>query len=229
MPTDQVAVVIFDMRCLQDPNYATRGIGRHVRGLLWNAKRFAGLQLIGLIDPGLPPVPLDVLDLLHDTAFNAYAAAAASTFRPGCFVSSSPMTHDPLWTARLMADPRWLRASVVYDFIPHQEPGRYLNTAADRLQYALQLKWLSRSDIFAPISHSTAKDLLALLSVRARDIVVTGCAIDPTFERMVELSPGRMHRHILVVGGGARGRIPRRSCVPMPVPRRSSAELVYLW
>src|SRR5262245_33048378 len=202
MPATQAPTIVFDMRCLQDLDYAERGVGRHARGLLRRAWGYGGLRLIGLVDPGLPPLAPDLRDLLHDTAPNAYAAAAASGFRPGCFVSASPMTHDPLWTARLMADAQWLRASVVYDFIPRREPDRYLPTDAARLQYAVQLNWLARSDFFAPISESTAQNLRAVLAIPPRDIVVTGCAVDPMFEQAHVLAPDRSRRHILVVGGG---------------------------
>jgi len=202
MSAAYVPAIVFDMRCLQDPNYAERGIGRHARGLLLHAARYCRLPLVGLIDAGLPPIAPELRDVLNDTAPNAYAAAAAAEFRPGCFVSPSPMTHDPLWTARLMADARWLRASVVHDFIPRCEPDRYLPTDAARLHYAAQLNWLARSDIFAPNSQSTAQDLRTLMGIHAGDIVVTGCAIDPIFEQTGILTLDHSCRHILVVGGG---------------------------
>jgi glycosyltransferase involved in cell wall biosynthesis len=203
MTSAQFSNIVFDIRCLQDPNYAERGVGRHARGLLRHAMRLNGLRRIGLVDAALPPLAPDLRELVHDTAPNAYAAMALSGFKPGCFVSLSPMTHDPLWTARLMGDARWMRASIVYDFIPRLEPDRYLPTGALRLQYAAQLNWLAQSDMFATISQSTAHDLRHLLAVPAQNIIVTGCSVDPIFEQARGmLIPGQQPRHILVVAGG---------------------------
>src|SRR5690348_6248628 len=111
MPAIKNFPIIFDMRCLQDGDYAARGVGRHARGLLRHATQLAGVRLVGLIDAELPPLVPDLQKLLHDSVSNAYAAVAKSGFRPGCFVSPSPMTHDPLWTSRLTSDTRWIRAS----------------------------------------------------------------------------------------------------------------------
>ena len=46
--------IILDPRCLQDANYARRGIGRHALALLRHAPR--GLRLTGLVDDTLPPL-----------------------------------------------------------------------------------------------------------------------------------------------------------------------------
>lgn len=194
--------IILDMRSLQDANYAMRGVGRHALALVRHAAARGGLRLIGLVDSDLPPLSVEVGDLLAETVPNAYAATARGQNRPACFVSLSPMTHDPLWTARLMADARLLRAAVVYDFIPRRAPERYLPTEAARLGYATALNWLARADIFAPISRSAAQDLRALLGTPGRDIVVTGAPVDPLFERVRDQGRGPRLRHVLVVGGG---------------------------
>src|SRR5262249_21399668 len=148
--------VVMDLRCLQDPNYAGRGVGRHALALLRHAP--AHLRLVGLIDPGLPMLSPEAHDTVEVVSTNAYAAGFAETQHsaPACFVMMSPMTHDPLFVARLLSNPTLLRASVVYDFIPRRHPERYLPGPTQRLSYATALRWLARCDVFVPISHSTA-------------------------------------------------------------------------
>jgi glycosyltransferase involved in cell wall biosynthesis len=191
--------VVVDLRCLQDSNYAGRGVGRHALALLRHAP--ACLRLVGLTDPGLPTLTPEARNTVEVVSTNAYAAGFAGTqlSAPACFVMMSPMTHDPLFVARALSNPTLLRAAVVYDFIPRRHPKRYLPGPAQRLSYATALRWLARCDVFAPISRGTAHDLHELLGILEGTIAVTGCALDPAFEGAVrDLRP----RHLLVVGGG---------------------------
>ena len=191
--------VVLDLRCLQDPNYARRGVGRHALALLRHAP--PDLRLVGLVDTSLPALLPEARDAVAVTGVNAYAAspAGAAPRRPACFVMLSPMTHDPLFVARLLSDPTVLRAAVVHDFIPQRMSDRYLPDPARHLGYALALRWLARCDVFLPNSRSSANDLAALLGVAESAIVVTGCPLDPSFEGLSAIgSP----RHLLVVGGG---------------------------
>lgn len=191
-------VALLDVRCLQDPDYARRGVGRHTLALLRQAP--AGVRLEGLADPNLPPLIEEARALLTRVHFNAYAATCAET--PSLFVALSPMTHDPLFAARILSDERVIRIAVVYDFIPYREPARYLPGPAERLSYAIALRWLKRCDLFAPISRSAADDLLALIKVPPTAVTVTGAPLDSLFEQVPAARLGRSPRHVLVVGGG---------------------------
>ena len=193
--------VVLDLRCLQDPNYASRGVGRHALALLRHAP--AGLRLVGLVDETLPSLLPEARGALAAVYPNAYAASGAGTpgRPPACVVMLSPMTHDPLFVARLLSDPTVLRAAVVYDFIPHRWPERYLPDSAQRLNYTMALRWLARCDAFVPISRSAADDLAALLGVPERAIAVSGCPLDPAFEEVPAIARNRLPRHLLVVGG----------------------------
>ena len=101
--------LLLDVRCLQDPTYAQRGIGRHALTLLQHARdtpAIAGCRLIGLTDAALPPLPAQtrgLLDAVQPTA------GTFSRTRPSCLVQLSPMTHDPLFVARLLAAHDWSR------------------------------------------------------------------------------------------------------------------------
>lgn len=194
--------VVLDLRCLQDPNYARRGIGRHALALLHHAPHAA--RLVGLIDNTLPPLPAEVRELVAMVHGNAYAArwGGGASCEPTCFVMPSPMTHDPIFVARLLSDATLLRAAVVHDFIPRRQPDRYLPSPARQLGYTTALRWLARCDLFLPNSHSTADDLTALLGVPRGAVAVTGCPLDPAFEAVQAAAGGRPARHLLVVGGG---------------------------
>jgi glycosyltransferase involved in cell wall biosynthesis len=190
--------IVVDLRCLQDPAFAGRGVGRHALALLRHAP--ANLRLVGLTDAGLPALLREARDAVEVVSANAYAASLAGTqlSAPACFIMMSPMTHDPLFVARLLSNPTLLRAAVVYDFVPRRHPERYLPGPAERLSYATALRWLARCDVFLPISRSTAHDLHELLGILDGAITVTGVGLDPAFEGAArDLKP----RHLLVVGG----------------------------
>ena len=204
MTTDRSFGIVIDLRCLQDPGYATRGVGRHALALLRHAP--ADVRLIGLVDPTLPPLLPEAeaaVDEIHGNAYAASraaapAAAAPAAAAPAAFVMLSPMTHDPIFVARLLSDTSLLRAAVVYDFIPYRWPDRYLPGPTERLAYAITLRWLARCNFFAPISQSSADDLMTLTGARPGAIAVTGAPLDPMFEK----TPSGLPRHLLVVGGG---------------------------
>lgn len=196
-------IVVFDARCLQDANYASRGVGRHALGLLRGRPPCTDrIRLIGLVDPSMPALSRDARAAFEVLSINAYAAAPSGDFNddPVAFVSLSPMTHDPLFCARLLSNSSLLRVAVVYDFIPRRHPERYLPRPADRLDYAVQLRWLANCELFCAISHSTADDLNTILGVPQDAVVVTGASVEPAFERAANMAGVRSH--ILVVGGG---------------------------
>lgn len=191
---------IVDLRCLQDTNYVARGIGRHTVGLLKLAPRCAGrLRLIGLIDPVMQPPPADVVRLCDDLVPNAYAAEHALSDGERIFISPSPMTHPPDFVARLIANSSLRRIAIVHDFIPLRHGTRYLPGATERLGYVELLRWLTRFDLFATNSGSTADDLAAMLAIPPAIVVATGCALDPIFEPTGAVQTAR--RHIFVAAG----------------------------
>lgn len=192
--------IVLDLRCLQDPNYARRGIGRHALAVLRHAPH--ATRLVGLVDDTLPALPPEAREAVATVQGNAYAARWADdeSCKIACFIMLSPMTHDPIFVARLLSDPALLRAAVVHDFIPYRQPDRYLPGPAQQLSYAMALRWLARCDLFLPNSRSTADELAALLGVKEEAIAVTGCPIDPGFEAAA--LRGQERRYLLVIGGG---------------------------
>ena len=197
------STIFLDVRCLQDVSFSERGIGRHAQAILRHVPNRQDLRLIGLIDPDLPALSISVGRLFDDLLPSAYAAAADSeaNYAANCYVALSPMTHDPLAHARLLASPDLLKAAVVHDFIPWRNPERYLADVADKLAYVTALRWLARADLFAPNSHTTARGLQALIEVDPDNVNVTGCAVDSAFEALCHLQSRPSSVHILVIGG----------------------------
>ena len=189
--------LLIDVRCLQDPNYAPRGIGRHALALLQHARdtqAIAACRLIGLIDPTLPSLIEPARALL-----DAVQSTARTNTRPAAFIQLSPMTHDPFFVAHLLTDPGIPSAAVIYDFIPLDEPSRYLPSSSNRIDYHIALRWLARYDRFLPISADAAHRLQALLQTAPAEVIITGAPLTPGFEQPRSNS---IRRHILVVGGG---------------------------
>ena len=189
--------LVVDARCLQDPDYAERGVGRHTVNLLRHAPRHAASRLIGLIDPVMPALSATFGSLFDTLCPNALARPVRD---PACFVSPSPMTHDPLFIARLLDQHRAFKAAVIYDFIPHDIPDRYLVDKSFRHAYFTRMRWLSRYDMFMPISEASAARLHDLLGVARDRIVVAGAALDGAFDGQIASAVAA--RHVLVIGGG---------------------------
>ena len=177
--------LVIDLRCLQDRQYYERGIGNHARNLL----RHAPPGWVGVYDPALPPLPEAVAGLAGALSPHAYVPGARM------FLNPSPFSPDQNFCARLLTDPKVVKAVCVYDFIPFDEPARYLRAPAARLAYLAALAWLKRYDLFFPISVPTDARLKALFGpVRS---LVTGVGLPPFLEKLPPAAP----RHILMVGG----------------------------
>ena len=195
--------IIFDMRCLQDKAYRTRGVGKVASAIVSHARaslpQAQGWRMVGLLDLELPDLAPRHADLMDELRYAANSRRASATT---VFVNLSPMTHDPLFVARLLDDRSVLPATIFFDFIPLSEPERYLPGPAERIAYSLRVYWLSRYRLFGAISAGSAAELRERLSIAPSDIVAIGAPIDPSFPAK-RASPTR-RRSILVIGGGDR-------------------------
>ncbi|MGE4481617.1 glycosyltransferase [Acidocella sp.] len=177
--------LVIDLRCLQDRQYYERGIGNHTRSLL----RHAPAGWVGIFDPCLSPLPNEVAQLAGALSPHAYVPGAE------IFLNPSPFSADQNFCARLLTDSRVKKAACVYDFIPFDQPERYLSSPVAKLEYLASLVWLKRYDLFLPISVPTDARLRELLGTV--ESVVTGVGLPPFPAMPAAASP----RHILMVGG----------------------------
>jgi glycosyltransferase involved in cell wall biosynthesis len=192
--------IVIDLRCLQDSRYAERGIGQHVRSALRLAREISpfirAAHIIGLTQPSLPDLAPDIRALIDEQRQNAYLP----DLPPGAiFLNPSPMGPDQVFLARLLLDKSIAKAAMVYDFIPHETPAQYLQSAAARLDYATALAWLNQYDVFLPISDDTAAKLSRLRRAGNRPRHVTGVPVAPWLEAAPQSAP-RPH-HIFCLAG----------------------------
>ena len=201
--------IYVDLRCLQDDNYARRGIGYHSSVLLGCRQDFlpSGSKLIGLIDSEMPPLATDLVSLVDETK-TTFADAKLS--EAAAFIELSPMTHDPNKAARLVGNPRVFSATIIYDFIPLDVPQRYLAHPPNAEKYATQLGWLPSYDHFFSISEYSARRLQEVFSIADSAIDVTGVALRPEFETAMQTrsvgiaKTGKQFpkKYVLCVAGG---------------------------
>lgn len=200
-------LIIFDMRCLQDSSYKYRGVGRLSANLVRSVGRLNQnykVSTLGLVDADLPPLEDDIRCLVDRVVDNSYVVSEGRSI---IFIELSPMTHDPLFVARIVNDANVLKIAVVYDFIPMLKPERYLPKASDRLHYDTQLIWLSRYDHFFPISQYTADELHRILRIDSTRITNTAAPVDSAFEQLFSSAiRERLPKRYVLACGGAEPR-----------------------
>jgi glycosyltransferase involved in cell wall biosynthesis len=217
--------VIIDLRCLQEPEYAERGIPAHTRGTILQAREVSAWAraawLIGLVDPALPAPPADVLAVLDETSPHGYLPLVPAG---SVFLNPSPMSAGPVFAGRLLLDRRLVKAALVYDFIPYDAPDFYLRDPATRLAYFTALAWLRRYDLYLPISAPAETRLFELMP--RKPAVVTGVALPRWVAAGARAGTAR---HILMIGGGDPRKNPElaiRACAASAVLRASRIPLV---
>ena len=192
--------LIIDMRCLQDVGYAERGIAAHSRSAILQAREVSPMaraaRIIGIVDQSLPPLPDAVAAVADVIRPNAYWP---QTGRQTVFVNPSPMSPDQSFVSRLLLARHVRKAAFVYDFIPFDEPERYLASPATRLDYHTAIAWLNRYDLFLPISEDSKARLAGLYRLDGRAAAVTGVPLAPWLEN--SRKQPALAKHILVVAG----------------------------
>lgn len=180
--------LLTDLRCLQDPGYGDRGVGSHAAFLLDAVRQQSNgaVEIIGLIDPRLQP-----LSERHRQRCDELRTAfvATDSQQPAVFLELSPMTHNSLLPARLLDQPHVFPATVIYDFIPLEQPDRYLTTSDQRRQYAAAVMWLDAYRAFFPISQHAEAGLANHVDLSAATSCVTGVALRTSFETCLRAQP----------------------------------------
>jgi glycosyltransferase involved in cell wall biosynthesis len=199
--------VLADIRALQDPAYAGRGIGSHASFLLraLRSHPVARDGVVGLVDPRLGPLAAEHRDLC-DALRPAFVHERID--EPAVFLSLSPLTHDSLPPARLLDRPHILAIAAVYDFIPLDFPDRYLADRDALFAYAASAKWLEAFQAFLPISEHCGAEVVRRLGVDPDRVSVTGVALREAFARRLHdaMQPrgrpaGAANETLLFIGG----------------------------
>lgn len=190
--------LLVDARCLQLPPHLQRGIGLHAVNLLAGAPRDGGFEIIGLIDPGLAPLPAEIDALFDRLTTSLYDVSVTEN---AVFLAASPMTHDMRPLARILRNNNIYKTALVFDFIPLDWPDLYLRDPRTRRNYYGALAALRRFDGYFPISQATGARLRAFHH-NARIIEVTGVAVRPALLPKSAPVADFIHRQdIMVVAG----------------------------
>jgi len=190
--------ILCDARCFQDPNYALRGVGHHAATVYaWGKSHAQTLGLptarwIAWCDPMLPQIH-ETYHSLFDTIVTS--PKAPTTQSGSLLLQPSPMTHAPQPLAGVLDRPGSLTTTLVHDFIPWDQPDRYLSDPQAMRQYVQCLQWLAAYDLLFSNSLATQNRLRELIDAPIGRCRVTGVALRKSFLEM-------MHRTSVPVGAG---------------------------
>lgn len=176
-------IVYIDARCLQNENFALRGVGYHSYTLLKYAKKYNVRKLIAIIDEDLPPLKEKHLNLFDSIQTYSNATETKHPNESVFLVSLSPMTHPQWKLGPLLENPNITSAAILYDFIPLDDENNkvYFPKLSHKRAYTSNLLWLKKFDLYSSISSSTAIRAKALLDFKKENLVITGCAIRDQF------------------------------------------------
>ena len=158
----QTGRVLLDARCLQAPQYATRGIGKYGYELLDTLRTAVGDRYITLL------IDRDLTDLdpkIQGDCEITHQVTKEQTHRFGIFFQPSPMTasQDPLMA---ILHSNVYKVSMFHDFIPMHFPKVYLTDATTRVEYSTAFDSLAYFNEFYCNSINTKNELETRLKKR---------------------------------------------------------------
>lgn len=164
--------IVVDAACLQDPSYRGRGVEVHAVNVLTQVVAAGqGRDVVLMSDPVLPRLRPEIEALADATVSSAWHVDVDDV---DLFVALSPMTGRVARSAPFLRAPEVPTVAVIYDFIPTEEPGRYLEDAYDRLDYWARLIALGLYDRGLAVSRATADRAVEILGWSSSRAEVTG-------------------------------------------------------
>jgi glycosyltransferase involved in cell wall biosynthesis len=153
--------ILFDARCLQAAQYATRGIGRYAYVALDQIRKdFGDQRLVLLIDPAL--AELDAQTVGECEQIRRVTPERAIEFC--AFFEPSPMTAS-LQPILPVLHSNAHKIAMVHDFIPLHYPEVYLTYHFTRGEYGSQIDALRTYDTFFTNSHYTSSQASKFLGI----------------------------------------------------------------
>lgn len=176
-------IVYVDARCLQDENFALRGVGYHSHTLLKHARKHNVRKLIAIIDEELPPLKDNYSILFDSTQPHSSISESPNQNESVIFLTLSPMTHPQWRFGPILEKENITSAAIIYDFIPLDSGncGIYHANSTQKRAYTSNLLWLKKFDLYSSISYSTALKAKSILDINDESITITGCAIRDNF------------------------------------------------
>lgn len=199
--------IFFDARCLQDPNYKYRGVGRHSSNMCIRPPNDKYV-LIACCSRNLPPLPSEYEALFDQVLFRF----PRNLDQTASIVSLSPMTDSTDFAARTDVGTPLVRATLIYDFIPWDHYG-YLGSKEAIDGYCDQISALGNFDLFFPISDYSGRRLSEICQVPSGSIITTGVGVHDEFysagsmagqtaQAILQKFGLKENRYIAFIGGG---------------------------
>ncbi|GJE31496.1 D-inositol-3-phosphate glycosyltransferase [Methylobacterium oxalidis] len=199
--------MLFDARCLQDPNFRYRGVGQHSFSLIYSARSSLSaknVEIGAFVDPSLPCLDCNQKDCFD----HVLSGVLDDSHLIDWFVQLSPMTHSGTPLRRVLRDTSVFKIAVAYDLIQFIQPEYYLASPVAQASFLTSCAQLRKYDCYAAISQFTAEQIKMHLRITADRVFVTGCAVRPSLIRPAADQSGRQHRSGILVAGG---RDPRKN------------------
>jgi len=153
--------ILFDARCLQAPQYATRGIGRYAYVALDQMRKdFGDERIVLLIDPAL--AELDRTKAGDCEQIRRVTEGQAKDFC--AFFQPSPMTGS-LQPIMPILQSSAHKVAMIHDFIPLHFPEVYLKYHFTQGEYGAQIDALRTFDAFLTNSHFTRTEAIKYLGI----------------------------------------------------------------
>ena len=153
-------------------------------------------RLVGLVDQAAEPLREPHRLLFDEVTTGRHRAGR----RTRCFISSTPMAHDPVWALPILLDPRILKVAAVNELVSVERQAGPLSDLERRADHLTCFAWLGRYDLFAVSSQSVRVELEQLRGIDPSRIVIAGRAIRSGFGlRPADIPiPFPKRRHVVV-------------------------------
>ena len=190
--------VIVDVRCIQAPGLAARGIGKHASFIINEIRLWAmslNLEISFIVSPEI--------EIPHFFESDALLSVLPENTDGVLFFQLSSMTENPITSLPILLNANSYKVGVFYDFIPRHNPGYYLWGRSAKALYNANLSTLKLYDEFWAISNSVSDELRAHLHKVGRQqtqVIPTGVSAKIPAIQNVSLDSSRTD--ILIPTGG---------------------------
>lgn len=190
--------VIVDVRCIQAPGLAARGIGKHASFIINEVRLWAkslNLEISFIVSPEI--------EIPHFLKSDALLSVLPENTDGILFFQLSSMTENPITSLPILLNPNSYKIGVFYDFIPRHNPGYYLWSRSAKALYNANLSTLKLYDEFWAISNSVSDELCAHLRKVGRQqtqVIPTGVSAKIPAIQNISLDSDRTD--ILIPTGG---------------------------
>ncbi|MGA3353315.1 MAG: glycosyltransferase [Acidimicrobiales bacterium] len=230
--------VVVDLQALQSPDFRGRGIARYCYELaLALEKGHPDLVCRYLLNPDLPP-PGSLGPLLGSAKVDYTTVPESARVLHSLSPFELGVPIDAVWPG--WAHKRGLRfCATVYDLIPLEHPGIYLDDVGQRLLYSARLEVLRAADALLTISPATSRSLMANLGVDAAKLHMVGAGTAPRFApaeslesaaALAQRTVGGLEPRFVLYPAGSDGRKNVEALIVafarLPEPLRSTRQLV---